>query len=187
MQDAVRQAQSFGRLDTDSIPELGDGTTLEGLGREAFVTLVATPEYVVGAEVLSKCLRHSGTMRPLLALVGEALAGEHIARLRAAHFHVLRVPPVAVAAAEEAAAAPDGEEARRAAGRLKLHAFGLQAHLDRLVFLDADLLPLQPLDPLFALPLSDPSYPFAAAPEIMPPDTSPPPPALRCPCRSCGG
>ena len=41
--------------------------------KEAFVTLVTTSKYLIGAEVLAKCLRSFRASRPLLALVDASL------------------------------------------------------------------------------------------------------------------
>jgi hypothetical protein len=44
-----------------------------GGGKEAFVTLVTTSKYLIGAEVLAKSLRAFRASRPLLALVDSSL------------------------------------------------------------------------------------------------------------------
>lgn len=51
----------------------------------------------------------------------------------------------------------------------KLHAFGLHEAFDKIVFLDADTMVLKNIDELFSRDIST-GYPFAASPEIMPPD-----------------
>jgi hypothetical protein len=76
------------------------------------------------------------------------------------------------------ARAPPAAQAAYAAGwphanttLAKLHVFGLHPRLDTAVYLDADAMPLANLDHLFSSPLHSADHPFAAAPELMPPDT----------------
>ena len=62
--------------------------------REAYVTLVTTVQYIIGAEVLAKCLRHTNTERQLVALVGELVPEEGIYVLEDAGYETIRVPSV---------------------------------------------------------------------------------------------
>ena len=135
-----------------------------GIAREAYVTLVTTPEFAVGAETLAKCLRHTGTRRPLVALVGSLVPDDVAARLEDAAIRVMRVPDV-----QTPATIPPFNRPALNSTFSKLHVFGLHRDFDKVVYLDADVLVLQNLDALFALDLSR-GIPVAAAPEIMPPD-----------------
>ena len=60
------------------------------------MTLVTSTSHLIGAEVLSKLLRHFGTRRQLVALVGELVADEGVDALEFAGFRTIRVPTVAV-------------------------------------------------------------------------------------------
>lgn len=62
--------------------------------REAYVTLVTTVQYIIGAEVLAKCLRHSNTQRQLIALVGELVPDAGFYALEDAGYESIRVPSV---------------------------------------------------------------------------------------------
>mmetsp|Transcript_12300 Transcript_12300/g.28410 ORF Transcript_12300/g.28410 Transcript_12300/m.28410 type:complete len:318 (-) Transcript_12300:51-1004(-) len=133
--------------------------------REAYVTLVTTPTYVIGAEVLAKCLRHVGATRDILVLVGPLVGRDDEKRLKAAGLIPTRVDDVETSEILELLDRPYFNTTFN-----KLHVFGLYDNYDKVVFLDADLLILKNIDELFELDLST-GYPFAAAPEIMPPDT----------------
>lgn len=135
-----------------------------------------------------QCLSHTGTSRPLVALVGSLVPDEIVHDLEDAGIRVIRVPDVRASAPIPLIDRPDFNSTFN-----KIHVWGLDKDYDRLVYLDAgrsrrpharsthaaasnscvralaDVLVLQNLDELFALEL-DEHMPFAAAPEIMPPD-----------------
>jgi glycogenin glucosyltransferase len=127
----------------------------------AYVTLISTEEYVAGARVVQRMLRHFGSSAPMVAMVQEGLPHEVQLDLEIDGWHVLHVPPL-----------PNPNVARVrdrpwfATTYSKLHVFGL-TQFDVVVFVDADTLPLANLDNLFHMNVSH----FAAAPEMMPPDT----------------
>mmetsp|Transcript_1858 Transcript_1858/g.5613 ORF Transcript_1858/g.5613 Transcript_1858/m.5613 type:complete len:307 (-) Transcript_1858:23-943(-) len=132
--------------------------------REAYVTLVTTPNYIIGAEVLAKCLRHVGATRYLVALVGPLLDMNDEQRLKAAGLITRRVEDIQIFEIVELLDRPYFNTTFN-----KLHVFGLFDEYDKVVFLDADVLVLKNIDELFDVDIST-GYPFAAAPEIMPPD-----------------
>lgn len=132
--------------------------------RQAYVTVVTTPAYVIGAETLAKCLRHTGTQRPLLALVGHLVSDKLALQLEDAGILVSRIPDV-----ETPEIIPLVNRPHFNSTFNKIHIFGLHKDFDTLVYLDADVLVLKNLDDLFELDLSR-GPPIAAAPEIMPPD-----------------
>jgi hypothetical protein len=77
------------------IPELSDYSDPSNpYSREAYVTLVTTPQYIIGAEVLAKCLRHTNTERQFVALVGELVPEQGIYVLEDAGYTTIRVPSV---------------------------------------------------------------------------------------------
>jgi glycogenin glucosyltransferase len=106
-------------------------------------------------------LRHFGSSAPMVAMVQEGLPHEVQLDLEIDGWQVLHVPPL-----------PNPNVARVrdrpwfATTYSKLHVFGL-TQFDVVVFVDADTLPLANLDHLFHMNVSQ----FAAAPEMMPPDT----------------
>eukprot|EP00802_Teleaulax_amphioxeia_P016235 Tamp_16349.p1 GENE.Tamp_16349~~Tamp_16349.p1 ORF type:complete len:378 (-),score=87.61 Tamp_16349:336-1439(-) len=147
----------------------------QGGDKEAYVTLVTTSKYLIGAEVLAKSLRAFHASRPLLALVDSSLP-EHVAtRLEEAGWGIKYIHHV------------ENRNKRKLQDRpwfnttfSKLHVFGLHEY-DKIVYLDADLLLLANIDELFnKLPRPAPGSadvqhmhdaPFAAASEVFPPDT----------------
>ena len=62
--------------------------------RQAYVTLVTTLDYVIGAQVLAKCLRHTGTQRQFVAMVGELITEEAIYELEYSGFITTPVPSI---------------------------------------------------------------------------------------------
>lgn len=128
------------------------------------MTLVTTPSYAIGAETLAKCLRHTGTKRPLVALVGSLVPDSIALQLEDAGILVTRIPDVETPEMVPLFNSPDLNSTFN-----KIHVFGLHEDFDRVVYLDVDVLVLKNLDDLFELDLSH-GLPFAAAPEIMPPD-----------------
>ena len=116
-----------------------------GAGREAFVTMVTSDAYVVGALVLAYSLRKAGTSRRLVCMVTSSLAADSVAVLREV-YEVRFVAPM------------DSGDAKnlRLLGRpelgptfTKLQLWGF-TDLDKVVFLDADMLILKNIDDLFA-------------------------------------
>jgi len=110
---------------------------------------------------VQRMLRHFGSSAPMVAMVHEGLPHEVQLDLEIDGWQVLLVPPL-----------PNPNVARVrdrpwfATTYSKLHVFGLM-QFDVVVFVDADTLPLANLDALFHLNVTH----FAAAPEMMPPDT----------------
>ena len=144
--------------------EEADGTA----DRQAFVTLVTTAKYVVGAEVLAKSLRAFRASRPLLALVDSSLPPHVTVRLRQAGWGIKYIAHV------------QNKNTRKLQDRpwfnttfSKLHVFGLTEY-EKIVYVDADVLLLANIDELFEK-LPDVGFnvsrPFAASPEMFPPDT----------------
>lgn len=114
------------------------------IGREAFVTLITSDSYVVGALVLAHSLRLVGTAKRLICMVTPNLAYDSVATLREL-YEVRSVNPL------------DSGDARnlQLLGRpelgptftkIQLWAF---VDLDKVVFLDADMLILKNIDDLF--------------------------------------
>ncbi len=112
--------------------------------REAYVTLVTTDAYVVGALVLGHSLRESGTNRPMICMVTPGLAADSLDAL-AELFHLRHVPLI------------DSLDAKRlhVLGRpelgctlTKINVWTL-LDVERVVFLDADIVVLANIDGLF--------------------------------------
>lgn len=127
---------------------------------EAFITLVATDGYAPGALVLGWRLRDLGTTRRLVCLVTQAL-DDHVKQTLAQCFDEL-VPVETLMTTTP--------ENLQLLGRpelgltfTKIHLWRL-THYRKLVFLDADTLPLRPIDDLFDRPS------FSAAPDVGWPD-----------------
>jgi glycogenin glucosyltransferase len=116
-------------------------TTTEG---EAYVTLVTSDAYVVGALVLAQSLRRSGTTRPLVCLATSYLAADCVASLREL-YDVRFVAPL-----------DSGDEhSLRLLGRPELGPtftkiqLWTMTDLKKAVFLDADMMVLKNIDDLF--------------------------------------
>ncbi|KAJ1494027.1 hypothetical protein T484DRAFT_1878377 [Baffinella frigidus] len=114
--------------------------------REAYVTLVCpqsltferprtvtSPEYVVGAEVLARCLRHFGTQRRMVALVGSTLQDAQVGRLSAAGFETTRVPDIKTLPVRALLDRPGFNATMN-----KLHVFGLFKDFDQTSIRSAD-------------------------------------------------
>lgn len=126
---------------------------------EAFVTMVTSDAYVVGALVLAYSLRRTGTSRKLICMATSQLAADSIATLREV-YDVRFVTPI------------DSGDGRnlRLLGRpelgptfTKIQVWTL-SDLDKVVFLDADMLILKNIDDLFT------REEFSACPDVGWPD-----------------
>lgn len=80
----------------------------------------------------SQCLRHTGTRRPLVALVGGKVPDEVAFDLEDAGIRVARVPDVKAAVPTPLLDRPDFNTTFN-----KIHAWGLHEDYDRVVYLDA--------------------------------------------------
>jgi hypothetical protein len=118
---------SQARISTDG-PTAGAGvaSSKKGSVRQAYVTLVTTPKYVVGAEVLAKSLRAFNTTRPLVALVDTSLPETVKTRLEEAGWRTQAIEHVANVNSEQLQNRPWFETTFS-----KLHVFGL-TEFDRL-------------------------------------------------------
>ena len=77
-------------------PSSSSPTSSRGGGREAYVTVITTAKYAIGAEVVAKCLRSFGTSRPMVALVDESMYGRTSASQRLAEegWDIIQIPPL---------------------------------------------------------------------------------------------
>lgn len=131
--------------------------TLSNPLRRAYVTLLSHGDaYVPGVEALGWSLIHTGSRVPRIAMVTEDVPAGARLRLRRQGWMLRDV---------DAVPSPVGNALfpRFRHVFTKLRVFGLEG-LERVVFLDADTIVLQPLDELF-----DRSG-FAAAPDFLLPD-----------------
>lgn len=131
-------------------------------GKEAYVTLVTTDSYVIGAQVLAKSLRETRTTRPIICLATANLTELSIRTLKSegCFDEVRLVEPL-----------DSGDKQRLALlGRPELGCtftkiqVWQQLDLDKVVFLDADILVLKNMDELFG------RDEFSAAPDVGWPD-----------------
>lgn len=126
----------------------------------AFVTLVTTESYVIGAQVLAKSLLSSGTQHRLICMVTPNLPQASIRALGSVFNEVRLVDPL------------DSKDAAALAllGRPELGCtftkiqLWRQTDLSKVVFLDADMLVLQNIDSLFQ------QDEFSAVPDVGWPD-----------------
>ncbi|KZV99006.1 hypothetical protein EXIGLDRAFT_763004 [Exidia glandulosa HHB12029] len=136
----------------------------------AFVTLVTSDAYLPGALVVASALRdvHPSPPEPpevafqtVCLVTPETVDVKTIKLLRRAFDHVVGVEVISVGRTIglDLLGRPDLETVLT-----KLHAFRLTQY-DKIIFLDADVLPLRPLSHLFSLP-----HQFAAVPDVGWPD-----------------
>ncbi len=129
--------------------------------------MVTNDSYVVGALVVAKALRDLQTAYKLITLVtSDTVSEESIERLGSQYDDVISVPPISGASIERLAMTGRTDLQMT---MTKLQLWSLTS-FSRVLYLDADTLPLCNLDHLFtALPPA--MFPFAAAPELGYPDT----------------
>ncbi|KAJ3233537.1 Glycogenin-2 [Chytriomyces hyalinus] len=149
----------------------------------AYVTLVTNDAYAAGALVLAHRLRNTyGTQHEIVALIPPSqLSQDTVAQLYRVFDRVVYVGLL------RSGHAPGDAHNLALLGRseldvtyTKLHVFDpnvIGAHITRIVFLDADTLPLRPIDGLFSVldgvssdGIDYPGPVFAAAPDIGWPD-----------------
>jgi len=131
---------------------------------DAYVTLLTSDSFLPGAETLLYSLRKSGTDKALVAMVTPAVSARSRSALRARGASVLEVEPIAN---------PNPREGVHVAGWVnagytKLRLWGL-VQFGRVLFLDADALVVENVDALFGAARKA-AAPFAAAPDVFPPD-----------------
>lgn len=132
----------------------------------AYVTLVTSDDFVIGAQLLSYSLHKQKCSHPLLCIVTSNLTQQSLRLLTASSYTLLLVNPLPCPF-------PSHNVAWTATGLTKLRVFSLHTlHYTRLLYIDADCLALTNLDHLFhtPLPTAASSVPFAAAPDLFPPD-----------------
>ena len=115
---------------------------------EAYITMVTSDNYVVGALVLGHSLRATGTRRPLVCMCTDGVSPSSLAALADVFDALPRVPVI------------DSQDRERLAilGRpelgptlTKVNVWALQG-IRKAVFLDADMLVLRAVDDLFGRP-----------------------------------
>jgi alpha-N-acetylglucosamine transferase len=109
--------------------------------REAYITMITTKDYIIGALVMAHSLKGSGTTRPILCMVTRNMDLEDLDALRAGG-----LIPVFV----DSIPAPSSSHVREwdNAGYTKLNLWGL-VEWDFLVYIDADCLVHSNMDDLF--------------------------------------
>ncbi|CAN0154486.1 unnamed protein product [Scytosiphon promiscuus] len=130
----------------------------------AFVTMVTSDDFVIGAEVMLHSLReHCFTRKRHRAVVVMVTSGvSRVKRntLRDVCDEVIEVEPIAIPSQEEEGHVPSWAKV----GYTKLLVWGL-TQFKRVVYIDADALVMDDLDELFHREAD-----FAAAPDVFPPD-----------------
>jgi alpha-N-acetylglucosamine transferase len=109
--------------------------------REAYVTMVTTKDYIIGALVMAHSLKGSGSTRPILCMVTRNMIDVDLAALRAGG-----LTPVVVDAIPAPSLSHVSEWDK--AGYTKLNLWGL-IEWDFLVYIDADCLIVSNMDDLF--------------------------------------
>lgn len=136
---------------------------------QAYCTLLYNDAYLPGALVLAQALKAHGTEHQLVVLVGSQVSDDALHRLSKVFDQVIPTETIANSHADAAQFKLLGRpELERT--YTKIHVWR-QTQFQRIVFLDADTLPLQNLDHLFDLTDGlDASTPIAACPDIGWPD-----------------
>ena len=109
--------------------------------REAYITMVTSTEYVIGALVMAHSLKTTGTTKPLLCMVTNALGQQDLDSLRAGGLLPLVVDLIL-------APCESGIREWADVGYTKLNLWSL-TDWDKLVYIDADCLIVGPMDELF--------------------------------------
>ena len=109
--------------------------------REAYVTMVTTKDYIIGALVMAHSLRGSGSTRPILCMVTKNMIDVDLAALRSGG-----LTPVVVDSIPAPSLSHVSEWDK--AGYTKLNLWGL-IEWDFLVYIDADCLVVSNMDDLF--------------------------------------
>ena len=127
------------------------------LGRCAFVTMISTDSYLAGALTLFYSVRKTGSKEDFVAMVtSDGLASDTLASLSRAGMRVLTVGRM------KKSHTRDMSEERWNDNYTKLRLW--QLAYEKLIFLDSDMVVLQPIDHLFAL-----KHTFAAVPDAFHP------------------
>ena len=124
----------------------------------AYATLVSSPSFVIGAQLLAHSLRVHRCAFPLLCLCPSTLPPTSLHSLSTSGLHPVLVPPLPTPFAT-----PPHVPSWSSPALTKLRLFALTPY-HRLLYLDADTLVTAHLDPLLHTPT-----PFAAAPDLFPP------------------
>ncbi|KAI3648146.1 hypothetical protein MP228_005392 [Amoeboaphelidium protococcarum] len=134
---------------------------------EAFVTLVTTEDYVIGALVLAQSLRAVGTTRQLVAMITGNISAGSQEELKAVFNQVITVDSLKSSSLDNLKVLGRPELAYT---YTKLHIWNL-VNFDKVVFMDADTLVLKNIDNLFTdYQLSGNGSGVAAAPDMGWPD-----------------
>ena len=134
-------------------------TSLHELHELAYITMVTTDSFVMGAEAMIYSLRATGTKHAVVVMVTPQVSGSKRAQLKAAGASsVLEVAPIA-----NPSAAVNAGASWVNSGYTKLHLWNL-VQFSKLVYIDADTIVLENVDELFERP--SPAF----APDVFPPD-----------------
>jgi len=120
---------------------------------QAYVTLVTSDSYVIGAKVLGFSLKQTNTTRKMIALVTETVSDDKITELKSVGFQIKRVNGILVKDSN----ALSGDAKRWLTTYTKLRVWELP--LRKVIFLEADCLVVKNIDELFQI------EEFGAAPE----------------------
>ncbi|KAK9362590.1 nucleotide-diphospho-sugar transferase [Lipomyces starkeyi] len=134
------------------------------MGDKAYLTLLLTDSYLPGALALAKALRSSGTIHTLaILIVPDALSPSTVAAVEVVYDDVIRVPAIANPAPGNlfALGRPDLYQSFT-----KILAWN-QTQYKRIVYLDADTLPLTNIDDLFDSDGSIAACPDAGWPDVF--------------------
>jgi lipopolysaccharide biosynthesis glycosyltransferase len=137
------QQTAFTRTATSPTPEETGHKRAQSTAKEAYVTMVTTAKYVIGAEVLGKCLKSVGTSRQMVALIDTSLPPHISQRLRRVGWDTRAIQHVQNPNEDKVKSRPWFNTTFS-----KLHVFGME-EFDVVVFLDADLLVTRNIDELF--------------------------------------
>ncbi|KAK9356450.1 nucleotide-diphospho-sugar transferase [Lipomyces doorenjongii] len=134
------------------------------MGDKTYLTLLLTDTYLPGVLALAKALRYSGTIHTLaILIVPDALSPSTVAAVEVAYDDVIRVPAIANPAPGNlfALGRPDLYQSFT-----KILAWN-QTQYKRIVYLDADTLPLTNIDDLFDSDGSTAACPDAGWPDAF--------------------
>eukprot|EP00752_Nemacystus_decipiens_P017080 g15297.t1 len=153
-------------IDAAAAHPCGPKEAAAGKAAYAYVTMVTSNDFAIGAEVMLHSLRiqckRNSRRRALVVMITPGVSEMKRQVLAAAADEVIEVEPIAMPAKE--AVGHDGVPTWVQVGYTKLRLLGLTQY-ERVVYIDADALVMGNLDELF-----DREVEFAAAPDVFPPD-----------------
>ncbi|GAB5364272.1 hypothetical protein AAMO2058_000955600 [Amorphochlora amoebiformis] len=132
-------------------------------GMSTYLTMLTSDDFVVGALVLAYSLRKQKVKYQIAVMVTPGVSNKSVQDLCNGGLTVIRVDPIPLPNASSHV------HSWIPVGLTKLRAWSLAERYKKIVYIDADAIAIRNPDKLFDISLSK-TNPFAAAPDLFPPD-----------------